>query len=256
MSALLSTLLFVASASASITTSLVLPGGGPDQGVTYEGSVVGVNNAKTTMVINYANGTDPSLISQDGNPTETITLSGTSFAVAVTTTEDGKKGDMTVSLGCEFPTATTALPVCTYSYGGELWWSSFCSDYSDLATASDDAQPSYCLTGSTIPDSVAVTTITAEDRKSLGTVALVITAGEEKLGSAATTGAAATTSGPKPTGLNTVTGTGAAKTGASNAPSGTAASAGTSAGSTGAAVPLATMAPALMGLGAAVAAFF
>ncbi|KAF2466345.1 uncharacterized protein BDR25DRAFT_306166 [Lindgomyces ingoldianus] len=272
MSPILSALFFAASVTAQITTSMWMPGGNDDE-VGFYGSVVAAdNNGKTTLAIMYDNDTDPSYYSHYKNNPQTVTIGETWFESVVTTTANFYEGDMTVGLTCEVEMATRAKPTCTYSMGGKAPFSSYCEDYSTYTEVYTTTQlytyrtgvrtyiqtydeseyiPSFCLTGSTLPKSIAIQTI-ALSRSMIGTYQLVITAGQEKL--AATTGATPTVSGAQITGLSTATSssTSAVNTGAASSPNGTASAPPLG---TGAAASIMTMAPALAGLGAAIAVF-
>ncbi|KAF2740740.1 hypothetical protein EJ04DRAFT_164380 [Polyplosphaeria fusca] len=275
MSLFLSSLLLAATATAQVTTSIRMPGNLDDYDVGYYASVVGNSDGALTLALQYDNDTDIDALGVYENAPETATLKGATWFESVVTTTDPFENNaaMTMSLACQMPTAGRAKPTCVYSMGGELAFSSYCSDYStytDVYTttyvdsySSDefgpateytytetvdygDYIPEFCTEGSTLPESIAVETVTLS-KSYIGTYQVVITAGEEKLDA---TAAAAPSSGASQT---------ASTTGAAPAPTGangtvTSGTASAPPQGTGAA-PLMTMAPALVGLGAAIAAF-
>ncbi|KAF2119954.1 hypothetical protein BDV96DRAFT_595559 [Lophiotrema nucula] len=269
MSPIFSTLVFAVAATAQITTSIWMPSGLDDQEVGFYASIIGNENGKTTMALTYDNNTDTENISYyDYTAPSTITIQGSTWYETQTTTTDSFEDAVgTYGLSCSLPTQTRARPTCVYSQGGPLAYKVYCSDYSsytDVYTStweqtytSDEFGPEtvytgvetvdyrtyipdFCTEGSTLPEDIAKTTMTVS-RGYVQTYQVVITAGQEKL--AATAGASVSNSGA-PT-----TGTGAVATGANASGTGPLQASGTGA------APVMTAAPALLGLGAAMAAF-
>lgn len=267
MSSILSTVLFASAAVAQVTTSVWLPSYGASD-YEFKASVVGVDGDAVTMAVSLSADDD-----YYGNSEETVTFHGTTAFENVITTTDSYgdyEGDMTISYGCS---KQGNKPVCVYSSNGPAVWSSYCEDYSSYTTiivstetytfdspASTieqvstydyrDQVPDFCLTGSLLPEYYAVNSmsIAASDME---TYAVTITAGESKL--SATAGASpsnrAASPTKTPTGSASVTPTGGSNsTGPSSSPSPPAQQ------STAAAAPMQTLAPALAGLGALIAA--
>jgi len=259
MSPFLSTLLFASVATAQITTSVWGPWGGSDEQEDYsfQGSVVAAEGDAVTMAIAMSGD------EYDGY-TETITFHGsTAFEQIITTTDEfgDYEGDMTISYGC---TKEGNKGACVYSTNGPVLWSSICAEYTestDVVTSTDSFDqgvPDFCLTGSLLPESYAVASMSLRASQ-IQTYPVTVTAGEAKLG--ATAGATPTNSGASPTNSGgvspTKTGTtsptgGNSSSGPSTTPS---ASAPPAEQSTAAAAPMMTLAPALAGLGALIAAF-
>jgi hypothetical protein len=256
MSPILSTILFASAAAAQITTSLWLPslGTSDEQQYNFEASVIASKGDDITMAVG---------ISGDEYPAETITFHGsTAFENIITTSDvDGSvSGDMTYSYGC---TQQGKKPICVASSNGPAVWSLHCDAYTEYADfTSSLGLPDYCMSGSLLPESVAVTSISLDETE-VQTYAVTITAGEAKLG--ATAGATPTNSGASPTrtptgsltrsttGSTTTSPTGGNNSaGPASTPSGSAPPAEQS---KGAAAPMVTLAPALAGMGALVAAF-
>jgi hypothetical protein len=283
MSFILSTILLAASASAQITTTIRLPGNLWDDEVQlgYYASVVDNSNGALTMALSFDNDTDTEALGLDATTVETATFKGATWYESIQTTTDPFENGaaMTVSYACNMPTAGRARPTCVYSVGGELAFSQYCSDYSSYTdfytttyTDSYSADefgpateytytetvnyatyiPDFCTEGSTLPESIAQETVTFS-KSDIATYQVIITAGQEKLdataAATASSGASATA-----TGASARTGTGAAPAatgGNGTAPSGTASQ---PPAGTGAAAMI-TLAPAFVGLGAAVAVF-
>jgi hypothetical protein len=275
MSSILSTILFASAAAAQVTTSFWLPSMDvAPEDVNFQASVVGADGKDVTLAI--------SIDGEDfggAETMETVTFHGSTAFETVSTITDYDSdyaGDMTVSYGC---TKSGNSPVCSYSSNGPAVWSSYCADYSEymtvLTTTSTytfdspssvveqvetqdyrDMVPDFCLTGSLLPESYAINTLSV-GRTDIETYAVTITAGEELL--SATAGATPTTSGAsattKSTGSATPTASSSSPSGSSTgnstvpAPSPTA-----PVEQTAAAAPMVTLAPALAGLGALVAA--
>lgn len=262
---MLSTVLFAASAAAQLTTSMWMPSSYDPSEVGFYGSVVDVKDGKTTVALQFDDDTDMDSIYVYDNTPETITIQGSTwFESVATTTERFEEGDMTYSIGCSVPARSRAKPTCTYSMGGELAYKSYCSDYSSYTDAYTSTYeytytadewypetvetyirtvdyrtyiPEECSSGSTLPEDIAVQTVTMS-RGYIETYQVVITAGEEKL--SATAGSA-----PQGTGAQATNGTITGGTPTANAPQ-----------NTGAAAPMVTQAPLLAGLGVAAMAVF
>lgn len=266
MSPILSTILFASAAAAQVTTSIWLPAApyGQEQ-FEFQASVVGVDGDAVTMAIGMDSG-------DFAGTSETITYHGTTAFENVITTTDSYgdwEGDMTVSYGCS---KEGNKPVCTYSYNGPIAWSSYCEEYSSYTEVITTTEtytrrastyeltetydyrtevPDFCMTGSVLPESIAIDTVSAEGTD-VQTYAVTITAGASKLGA---------TAGATPTGSASKTGTSSASptaspTGGNNStgPAGTPSQSAPAEQSTAAAAPMKTLAPALAGLGALVAA--
>jgi hypothetical protein len=268
MSSILSTVLFASAAAAQITTSIWLPAPYGVEDYTFKASVIASEADAVTMAI------DMKVDGEDiASTADIITFHGTTAFENIITTTDAYgdyEGDLTVSYGC---TKQRSGPVCAYSYNGPVAWSSFCEDYTSYTTVITstvtygdleevvtedyrDQVPSFCLSGSVLPEEWAIETASAEDID-VQTYAVTITAGEEILG--ATAGATPTNSAASPTKSSSETpartptssGSGSASS-PSGSPSGTPSPPAEQ--STGAAAPMNTLAPALAGLGALVAA--
>jgi hypothetical protein len=275
MSPFISTLLFAASAAAQVTTSIWMPNGVSDNvQVGYVGSLVNIQNDKTTLALQYDKDTDTSALYIWENIVQTITIQGSTWYESVyTETDVDMSAEATYSLGCEVPAKTRAKATCTYSMGGPLALSSLCGEYStytdvytstyeftysadeygpastrtytELIDSSTDI-PSYCVSASTLPKNIAVNT-EALPRSYIQTYQLVITAGQEKL--SATAGATPTGTSAMVTSVSGAQVTG--KPGNGTVPASVTAA---PVEHTGAATPMMTMAPALAGLGVALAA--
>ncbi|KAF2194620.1 hypothetical protein K469DRAFT_706094 [Zopfia rhizophila CBS 207.26] len=246
-------------------------GGYSGDEVGFYGSVVGADKERVTLALTYDNDTDTRYIARYDNTPKTITLAGSTYFESVATTTDSEERDMTVSLACSMTSGARARPTCTISTGGKAVYDMYCeerySGYEDYTTTyrrtytADEFGPattqtyirtynygsyipSYCKSGSTLPASLAVSTVTL-GRSVVQTYQAIITAGEEKL--AATTGGVVSNNSAQPTGSNAV----ATGSGGTSSPTGTAAAA---AAGTGAAAPMMTPAAALAGAAVAMAA--
>jgi hypothetical protein len=122
-------LLFAASATAQVTTSIVMykPQFGTDK-IGFLGSVIGVSNSHTTLALAYDNGTDVDALGLDGD-TQTVTVGPTLWEAATsvhlgddsTTTTYPVSDAESFIFRCEIPTASAnAQAACTMSYGGAL----------------------------------------------------------------------------------------------------------------------------------------
>lgn len=278
---IIATLLFAATASASVTTSIRMPG--PNYGeaadYSYLGSVVGVNGDKTTLALEYDFGTTSDYFGHNYEAETYTLIGGTRIEGRTSTADIGDGGDFTASVGCDVP--STGKATCTYSENGAYLASMYCSNVKEYATpvtttyaytyTSDEYGPAttetyvetygglddfpsylepyieFCSTGgSALPEEIAIATETFKP-KYVQNYQVIITAGEEKL--KATAGSTPSNSEAKPTGTATgtaATGTATSATGSTDAPQ---------AEFTGAAAPMRALAPALAGLGAAMAAF-
>jgi hypothetical protein len=278
---MLTAILFAATVAAEITTSIRLPSGptGGDK-YQYSASVVAVDGDKTTMAIAMAFDGE---IEYSSAMTETITIGGSTWLESSYITSMKDDADYSYSVGCSLPANTRESLTCTYSENGAYLVSAYCETESIWGAPSTETyeytyttdefgpasvetivetyggdvsnMPDICTSGaSTFPESIAVQTVTLK-----GTYArymdVVVTAGEEKLGASA--GATPTSSGARSTGSATGTSSvsfttsTASGSGSSTAPT----DAPAAPESTNAAAPMITMAPALAGLGVAMAAF-
>ena len=261
---ILFTLFFAAVASAQVTTSLWMPS--PYQDDTHIGfhaSVVGVSEGKTTLALSFDNKTDLAtagyIVEDEPN---TMTFYGSSRFESLTTTTDADGAALTMGYGCHEVSARGGVSVgaaCRFASEGPAVYSSYCASYSDYTGVSTETRdhttttidyrtrvPSFCKSGSKLPESIIANTYTIE-QKEIATYQVVITAGAEKL--SATAGATPSSSVPAPTS------TGAFKLhqGQNVVPSQTGSAQPTH--ETGAAGALLPLHPALAGLGAAAMAF-
>ncbi|KAF2749410.1 hypothetical protein M011DRAFT_456886 [Sporormia fimetaria CBS 119925] len=209
MSTMLSALLFAASATAQLTTTMQMPWSGFDTDeMHYIGSVVGVEGGKTTMAMSMkalpaASEEDKEYMDYYGL-TELYTFQGSTWLESAATTEiensDDEVMDMTMSMGCVVPTGTrSAMATCTYSVNGAYVWATQCGSYA----AEETSTPSYCTesSGSRIPDEEAV----SETAFEFAPFEVIITAGADMLTANAgatptNSGATPTNAGPRPTG--------------------------------------------------------
>jgi hypothetical protein len=277
---MLAALLFAATATAQYTTYIRIPSGPPDGSADYdyEASVVAVEGGKTTLVmaVNY---NDEDGIVYSGM-SETITFDGSTWMETSFTTSMAEDNDYAYSFGCSMPVNTRSDVACTYSQNGPYIVSQYCEEYSSYAVGTTETYlytytsdlsgpesvetiietydgilsdiPDYCTEGaSTLPESVAVQTVEMSGTDARY-VSVVVTAGQDKLG--ATAGATPSNTGARPTGttatgLETVftqSGQSGSPTGPTDAPA--------APENTNAALPMVTIAPALAGLGVAMAA--
>lgn len=267
MSSILSTVLFASAAVAQVTTSVWLPAYGADE-YEFKASVVAAEGDTVTMAVE---------MSADDyyGGAETITFHGTTAFENVITTTDvygDYEGDITISYGCS---QRNNNPVCVYSSNGPAVWSSYCEDYSSYATPVVETEtytfdsppstieqvstydyrdqvPEFCLTGSLLPESYAIDTVSVRN-SDMQTFAVTITAGAAKL--SATAGATPSNSAASPTRTSNSEST-PTPTGSSNSTGPTNTPPPPSEQSTAAAAPMQTLAPALAGLGALVVALF
>jgi hypothetical protein len=278
MAPLLSTMLFAATASAQVTTSFWMPyiGLGTDN-IGFVGSVINANQTHTTVVVDYDEGTNKSALGiGDGPQTMTIgpTIFGTKYDFNLAGLDDDSEDGY--SIDCDWPTPEEADSnrTCTVSYPQEIASLFYCEGTVYDSTTADiwtrthtyparGSEPAGTETirqtfsygyGSEVLDNTAklpecsasggfeggyfeTVGVTATE---VSTFYLVLTAGTEKL--EATAAATPTMSSAMSTG--------------------TAEDATIASGSaalpevTEAGAPMVTGAPLLVGLGAAVAAFF
>lgn len=280
MAFFLPTMLFAASATAQVTTSFWMPRFYlPVEHIGWVGSVVNTNGTHTTIVADYDNGTDTSALSLGGGPL-TMTVGPTIFGIDIPLPAGIDDDDNSFyNYFCNWPTPNEANSnrTCTISYPAELVGPLVCagtvyastsektftythtypargSDPAGTETAeftltlpsgsetvSHSHRPSICSelsSGEEADEGYSYSTpYPASD---LETYYLVLTAGTEKLD--ATQAATPTLSSAMSTGTGD-----AAETG----PSGSAAQPEATEGG----APMATGAPMLMGLGAAIALF-
>lgn len=267
MAPVLSTVLFASAAAAQITTSMWLPIPYGSDDYDFQASIVGADGDRVTMAIEDAS---------SAGPTNTITFHGsTSFENIITTSDSygDYEGDMTVSYGCSKRRGT---PVCVVSSNGPVVWSAYCADYTSYVTTETytfdsppstveqvatydylDSMPDFCSTGSLLPERYAVQTISASDADEayLGTYAVTITAGEQKL--SATAGATPSNTPASSTPSRSTTPTNSLSSSPTNSGSNSSVPSPTTPAqqSTNAAsAPMKTVAPILAGMGAFVAA--
>lgn len=259
MSKIFSTALLVSCAAAQLTTSAWMPGAG-DSDISYDASVIKVENDSTTLSLSIKGLSDitDGFVSihttsigwhilicyiQD-NMAQTVTLAGnTYYAFDGAVAEQGVT--VTVVGACSRKNTDEESVTCSMSTKGfEEAMSSMCSQ----AGASED----MCASG--VIENETSTTLPG----AYFTMAqIVVTAGGDSLPSAS---AAATPSAGSASATGSPSASGASQSGKPTA-SGSAATSGASKTSQPApqstnAAPLMTMAPALAGLGAAAAAFF
>ncbi|CAI6336409.1 unnamed protein product [Periconia digitata] len=282
MPSIKSIFLFAAGAAAQVTTSVWLPGGSDfyydsysygdssDFVEKFEGSVVSKDGDKTVMALNgiraATSGEDSYRLS-----TQTVTFIGTTSFAFVSVDDYHVGHEETYSMGCSLAESTKA--VCNMGMVGSGLYESYCSYYTatsstygpetytftdvytysnppqtvtSIETWTDDSYnyytprvPSYCQSGSTLPESIYRSTMTVRPQ----TYDVIVTAAAEKL---------TATAGPTPTGTNATNsnnGSGSPQnTGGPNpSQSGEAPPANNAA-------PMVTLAPAMAGLGAAIAA--
>jgi hypothetical protein len=249
MSKIFSTALFVSCAAAQLTTSAWMPGTG-DSDISYEASVINVDNDRTTLSLSVNGlGEETDMIE---SMAQTVTLGGnTYYAFNGVVAEQGVT--ITVLGECSRQDTDEKSATCSISTKGFAEaMSSMCSE----ASVSEE----MCASGAI--DSNLSTTLPGGY---FGMAQIVVTAGEDSLPSAsaaATPSVGSASATASPSASPSPSASGASKSGKPTASdSESAANSGASktsqptAQSTNAA-PLVTMAPALAGLGAAAAAFF
>jgi hypothetical protein len=261
---LLPALVLAQTSYAQITTSMVMHNKnfGTDK-IGFYGSVIDASNSHTTLAIGFDNGTNLDALHL-GEIKQTVTVSPNSFEYAQGRNRlddaDNSTSEVNFIYHCDIASAPSNDPgSCTYSYSPQFARRINCQasggidstalytythTYPGRGTYSAGVETvvrslierpftgttaSWCSSSDYYPESGDVRTATVK-REDFSTFQLVITAGMEKL--SATQGAGAGSSSATPT-----------------------ASAGAGDGSRGAAMPMKTVGPVLVGLGAAAAIF-
>ena len=195
----------------------------------FVGSVVGVQNDRTTLKVAFEEGTMAT--EYNSQLPETMVVGGTTF-VAYTASDINPDSDFTMTVGYECSRADgKAVPTCTIDTFGH--------------------GPDTTILPGNSENPATTTTFSGDMQHFMNNFQIALTAGTEKLSAspAATTTVSAKSTAAQSSGAPA---SGAQTSGAS-ATSGAASTGG--AQSTGAAAPMRSMAPVLAGLGAA-AAFF
>ncbi|KAF3031797.1 Mucin-21 [Didymella heteroderae] len=243
MSLLLKSTLLASVAAAQLTTSIWMPGAANgDQ--SFVGSVVAVQDDRTTISMAF----DGEGIETEyyGQGPKTVTVGGTTYVgyeVAATAIVEDVTATATVDLACSRADGR-AVPTCAI-------------------TTKIDGGPSDVVSGL---EDTTTTTMTGDEQYYLNNFQLVITAGEEKLGASAAatpsaseatpTGSSAQSSGTfAASGASTSSGASASSDASAAASAASNAASSGPAQATGAAAPMRSLAPVLVGMGAA-AAFF
>ncbi|KAH7401198.1 hypothetical protein BKA66DRAFT_405824 [Pyrenochaeta sp. MPI-SDFR-AT-0127] len=240
MSAILTTAFFATYAAAQLTTSAWLPGSA-DFNDTLVASVVAQDGDHTTLALAFLDGpTQSDEIYPRAPPT--VTIGGTTFvAYEVTAVDPLGESDNTVTVSLECTrSGASAAPTCTMSTkGADAVISELCAGL----TAQSHATPTLTLSG--------------DAEASLNDFQVIITAGVEKLDASAA--ATPTASGASVTrsssGSSSVAAAGSGPSASGPSASAAASSSSVPQQSSNAAAPMRTIAPALAGLGAAVAYF-
>jgi hypothetical protein len=246
--------LFAACTAAQLTTSFWLPKLKPGmEKVRFVASVVDADRDRLTLAVSPDNDTDYETLGITPGSSDTYTFASTLFEFYASDIPGATRkpsGDFAYSYKCEMQTADTEA-VCTAS-SGPGFQRLGCNPptdeaFSDTDTASVETNVKTRPISTTTPFKLKCGTISEAPvpssvpvgvpvpRTAFETHEFIITAGEDKVAAAA--GGAASTSSAGPTGSQTSNGTG------------------TTASPTGAAASMKTIAPALAGLGAAVAMF-
>lgn len=245
--------LFAACAAAQLTTSFWMPRlkSGMER-VRFVASVVDVDQDRLTLAFSPDNDTDYEALGITSGSSDTYTFASTLFEFYASDVPGATRtpsGDFAYSYKCEMQTADTEA-VCTASSGPgfqTLGCPPIDGESSDTGTASVESIVKTVPISTTTPFKLKCGTISEAPvpssapvgvplpRTAFETHEFIITAGEEKLAAAA--GGAPSTSNAGPTGSQTSKGASATES------------------STGVAASMKTMAPALAGLGAAVAIF-
>jgi hypothetical protein len=270
ISILYATLFAACASAANITTSIWIPGAA-SANQTFLGSVVQTNGDNTIMSLSFAN--PPTMTENEYfySAPAMVTIAGTTRVAYNVSGSDplaSSAPTVTVQLDCQRSSGgISAVPTCTLStQGANPALSGVCAGLTVTSL------PEYC-TASDAQTFDQTMTLSGELQYHINNFQLIITAGTEKLGASAAatpsassvsvTGVAGgngTTSGAIAAGSRTTGGPAASGSGTNG--DGAAASR-TSAGASGspqqasgAAMPMRSVAPALVGLGAAAAAFF
>ncbi|EDU43633.1 hypothetical protein PtrSN002B_009548 [Pyrenophora tritici-repentis] len=238
MSKVLSAALFTSLATAQMTTSAWMPGL-QDSQASFSASVISVNKDRTVLSLDYSGLTDMA------QPTQTITIGGnTYYGFEAAATDEGFA--VTISGACSRENTDAKSATCTATTIGLA---------SAISAVCSGPQSNADLCSSISDLELSMTTTLPEDY--FGTFPVVITAGNDLLPSASAAAtpsagsASATASGFKSSQSPSPTGSASNAAGASSSPSQTG---GKPAEATGGAPVI--MAPALAGMGAALAAFF
>lgn len=257
MSAILTTAFFATYAAAQLTTSAWLPGSA-DFNDTLVASVVAQDGDHTTLALAFLDGpTQSDEIYPRAPPT--VTIGGTTFvAYEVTAVDPLGESDNTVTVSLECTrSGASAAPTCTMSTkGADAVISELCAGLTAQSHATPVEGAQYCT------DSAALTfeqtlTLSGDAEASLNDFQVIITAGVEKLDASAA--ATPTASGASVTrsssGSSSVAAAGSGPSASGPSASAAASSSSVPQQSSNAAAPMRTIAPALAGLGAAVAYF-
>jgi hypothetical protein len=235
--------LFAAAANAAnITTSIWLPGAA-NANQTFYGSVIAQSGESTVLSLAYANA--PSTPDYFRSAPQQATVGGTTYvAYNVSAIDEAASVAVTVTIGleCRRPSGgISAVPTCTLStlgVGGMI---------SDLCAGLTVASPPEYCTASSALAAEQTQTFSGESQYYINNYPLIITAGTDKLGASA---AASPSAGSASV---TAAGTGSGTVARSQTLS---SASGSAQQATGAAAPMKTMAPALVGVGAAFGALF
>jgi hypothetical protein len=212
-------ILAAAASAADLTTSIWLPGAA-NANQSFVGSVIEQNGDQTVLALAFADA--PSTPAYFRSAPDQVTVGGTTFVAYNASASDSMSPDaapITIALECRRPSGgISAVPTCTMStLGADRLVNDVC------AGLTVESLPAYC-TESSAANYEQIETMSGDAQYFMNNYPLVITAGVERLGPSAVA---------------------AAKAGS-----------GTAAQATGAAAaPMKTMAPALAGLGVAVAYF-
>lgn len=268
MSRVISSLLFASSVIAQITTSAFFVGSLNTDKIGYYGSVISANASHTALALTYDNQTTPNLrwLAYDSNFTVTVGPTVFGYSTDIRLAASTVRTDANAQVVNCVRTTSTADVSCTISYGVNVASNLACQSrrtqssatvftyilpYSGRSTyppGTATIEQSFLLTpntqpiatwcaGRSIPANFSGSVVSnVVPTSSIYTNQIIITAGLEKLN---------ITSTPQTTQPPTTQQTGTGGSGAAV----------TSSTGTGGAMPIMTMAPAVLGLGAAVAAF-
>lgn len=280
-----SVFVFAAGAAAQLTTSVWLPGGSlyyDRYGYSGSGFISNINASiiakdgdRTTMAINAV--PESATFGAYKYSTQTVTFIGTTSFESVSVYDYRVGYETTTSMGCSLAESTKVL--CTSATYGPAMYSRYCSYYTESTTTTrnptttrrytytnppqtvtqvytdlDDyydyysrSVPSFCKSGSELPESVYKTAMTVRPE----TYQVIVTAAAEKL--TATGGPTPTSSGASGSNASSgASGSGGAQNTNAPDPSGTGTSQAPPANN---AAPMITLSPVIAGLGAAAAYF-
>jgi hypothetical protein len=243
MPSLFYTALLVTSAvAANITTSIWLPGAA-NANQTFLGSVIQQSGDQTVLALAFASAA--STPDYFRSAPDQVTVGGTTFVAynaSATDTKASNAAAVTIQLECRQPSGgVSAVPTCTMStLGADSVVGAVCAGLSVTSL------PEYCTVSSAVNVQQTLT-FSGESQYYINNYPLIITAGAEKLG--ASVAATPSASSASVTGARSYSGTARIAAASSQ-------STGSPQQATGAAAPAMTMAPALVGLGVAVGAFF